>query len=238
VIAAWKLPLIVSAIATSIVTGFYLGGPGLGMAIGGLAAASLVVMAIRNPPRPAIVPCEAGDGRERLVLVLAGESEDEAAVSAASDLARDGGADEVLVLAPLRQRFLDRWACDTDRARERAQDRLVFVLATLAKAGVDATARVGDEDTVQAVEDAVGNYPATQVALISSDEAAREGGATAAAAELSERLTVPFLRPAEPEMALRESPAAGCSEAGSRRRRRGARGRAAPASAAGRRRSR
>jgi hypothetical protein len=237
VIAAWKLPLIVSAIAVAIVTGFYLGGPGLGMAVGGLAAASLVVMAIRNPPRPAIVPCQAGDGRERLLLVLAEESDAEEVASAASGLAEDGEADEVLVLAPLRQRFLDRWACDTDRARAQAQDRLVFTLATLAKAGVEARARVGDEDAVQAVEDAVGSYPATRVALVSGDGLAPADGAEAAAAELRERLTVPFLRLAATG-ALRESPAAGCSEAGSRRRRRRARGRAAPASAAGRRRSR
>ena len=177
-IAAWKLPLIVSAIAISIVTGFYLGGPGLGMAVGFLAASSLVAMAVRNPPRPAIVPCRAADGRERLLLVLAGETEEEEVAAAASGLARNGEADEVLVLAPLRQRFLDRWACDTDRAR-------------------------------------------------------------AAAEELGERLAVPFLPLAGPVgPALRESPAAGCSAAGSRRRRRGARGRAAPASAAGRRRSR
>ena len=33
-LAAWKLPLIVAAIAVVIVGGFYLGGPGLGMAAG------------------------------------------------------------------------------------------------------------------------------------------------------------------------------------------------------------
>jgi len=42
-LAAWKLPLIVAAIAVVIVGGFYLGGPGLGMAAGALAATSIVV---------------------------------------------------------------------------------------------------------------------------------------------------------------------------------------------------
>ena len=49
-LAAWKLPLIVAAIAVSIVAGFYIGGPGLGMAVGALAASSIIVMAVRNPP--------------------------------------------------------------------------------------------------------------------------------------------------------------------------------------------
>ncbi|HVY96344.1 MAG TPA: hypothetical protein VHA54_05220 [Solirubrobacterales bacterium] len=235
-IAAWKLPLIVSAIAISIVAGFYLGGPGLGMAVGFLAAASLVVMAIRNPPRPAIVPRRAADGRERLLVVLTGETEAEQVAAAASVLAEDGKADEVLILAPLHQRFLDRWACDTDRAHAEAQDRLVVTVATLAKAGVAAGARLGDEDPVQAVEDTVGTYAATRVALVAGE--GRAARARAAAEELRERLAVPFLGLSAPAAALRESPAAECSEAGSRRRRRGARGRAAPASAAARRRSR
>lgn len=188
-IAAWKLPLIVAAIAVSIVTGFYLGGPGLGMAVGGLAAAALVVMAIRDPPRPPIVPCKAGDGRSRLLLVLA-DPDDEAAVVAAAPAAKDGAGDaEVLVLAPLRQRFLDRWACDVDRAQQQAQGRLVLALANLAKAGVAAGARLGDENPVQAVEDTVRSYPATRVALVAPPD---EAPGTAAA-ELRARLAVPFV---------------------------------------------
>ena len=45
-------------------------------------------------------------------------------------------------------------------AREAAQRNLVATVAALAKAGIDAEARVGDEDVVQAVEDQLQTYPA------------------------------------------------------------------------------
>lgn len=49
-IATRKLPPLIAVIAVAIIGGFYLGGPGLGMAVGALAAGSIVVVAIRNPP--------------------------------------------------------------------------------------------------------------------------------------------------------------------------------------------
>jgi hypothetical protein len=69
-IAAWKFPLIVKAIAVSIVGGFYLGGPGLGMAVGALAASAIVVMAVRRPPLYPIVPAPVRDLREHLLVVV------------------------------------------------------------------------------------------------------------------------------------------------------------------------
>ena len=61
-------------------------------------------------------------------------------------------------------------------------------LAALAKAGVSAEARVGDEDVVQAVEDQLRSYPATEVVLVSADA----GEAGEAAAELRSRLRAEF----------------------------------------------
>jgi uncharacterized membrane protein len=73
-------------------------------------------------------------------------------------------------------------------ARHRAQQRLVVSVAALAKAGVAAEARVGDEDIVQAVEDQLQSYPATAVVLVSDEgEAERE-----AAEELRSRLRAEF----------------------------------------------
>jgi hypothetical protein len=192
-IAAWKYPLIIAAIAVSIVGGFYLGGPGLGLAVGALAAATIVVMAVRNPPRRPIVPAEAGDRREHLLVVVEEPLEDAVAVeriAAASVPAYpDEPEPEVRVVAPAHNRFLDRWASDTGPGRERAQRSLVLSLASLAQAGVAATARVGDEDIVQTVSDQLREYPATEVFLVTGAES-RESGA--AAAELRSRLHAPF----------------------------------------------
>lgn len=191
-IAAWKLPLIVLAIAFSIVGGFYLGGPGLGMAVGALAAATIVVMAVRKPPPRPIVPAPAPDLRAHLLVVVERPLEDGVATEriAAATKAHDPGEPEpeVLVLAPTRNRFLDRWASDTRPGHERAQRSLVLSLASLARAGVAATARVGDEDVVQTVTDQLREYPATEVFLVADPEA----GTSAAAEELRSRLRARF----------------------------------------------
>jgi len=192
---AWTLPLIVAAIATSIVLGFYLGGPGLGMAVGGLAASSIVVMAVRHPPLAAIVPPVAEDSRSRLLIVL-GYTMDDAAAGVVACIAGDAdiaGAAEVLLISPCRNRFLDRWACDFDAGRHRAQRALVLSAAMLAKAGVQARARVGDEDLVQMTEDVLRTFPATEVILVSKAAKDAERGERHAQA-LETRLRVPFRR--------------------------------------------
>jgi hypothetical protein len=193
-IAAWKLPLIVTAIAVSIVAGFDLGGPGLGMAVGALATGAIVAMAVRQPPLRPIVPAPVQDAREHLLVVVDEPLESDAAVeriAADSVPAAPGRPEaEVRVVAPARNRFLDRWACDTGPGRDRAQRSLVLTLASLARAGVDATAQVGDEDIVQTVTDQLRDYPATEVFLVSGDPAS--GSAVAAAEELRSRLHAPF----------------------------------------------
>ena len=112
-----------------------------------------------------------------------------AEISSAAELGTVPADVDVLVLAPARIRFLDRWASDVEPAREAAQRNLVATVAALAKAGVEAEARVGDEDVVQAVEDQLQTYPATDVVLVSAGagEADEE-----ASAELSERLAAGF----------------------------------------------
>jgi hypothetical protein len=194
-LAAWKLPLIVAAIAVAIVGGFYLGGPGLGMAVGGLAAASIVVMAVRHPPLRPIVPAALPDLRRRVLVVVSEALEDAEAIGEIAHAAGAGDADqaeaEVLVLTPARSGFLDRWASDFGRARNRAQRRLVVSVASLAKADVAAMARVGDEDLVQAVEDALRTFPAAEVILVTGSPEDDPAG-NAAARELESRLGTDF----------------------------------------------
>jgi hypothetical protein len=207
VLAAWKGPLIIAAISVSMVAGAYLGGPGLAMAMGSLAAGLLVVMAIRLAPRLPIEPPPARDGRTHLLLVANEPLESPAAIDRVVAAAGSGdgqpGEAEVLVLAPNRPRFVERWASDTERGERQAQRCLVLTLAVLAKAGIAATARIGDEDPVQAVDDQLRSYPATQVVLVDHPGSHSSG----AARQLRSRLRVPFLHlvdsAAEPVAALR-----------------------------------
>jgi hypothetical protein len=194
-LAAWKLPLIVAALAVTIVGGFYVGGPGLGLAVGALAAASIIVMAVRHPPLYPIVPAPLTDFRRHVLVVVSAPLEDSAAIERIARAARIGDGEEeeaeVLVLSPARIGFLDRWSSDFRRASQRAQRRLVVSLASLAKADVAATARVGDENLIQAVDDTLRSFPATEVILVTASPESDPVG-NAAVPELRSRLRADF----------------------------------------------
>jgi hypothetical protein len=189
--APWKLPLIVVAVVVPIVAGFMVGGPGVGVAIGALAAVAVLVVAVRQKPLGPIVSAPADDSRHHILIVAATAVEDPAdvaRVTAAAEFEGSQGESDVLVLVPAQIGFLDRWASDVESARHAAQERLVVTVAALAKAGIAAEARVGDEDIVQATEDQLQSFPATEVVLVGSSD----GDIDAAAAELRSRLEARF----------------------------------------------
>jgi len=193
--APWKLPLIVAGIALPVVFGFYIGGGGVGLATGALVAVAIVVYAATQKPRGPIGVASAEDGERHVLVVVADAVEEPGDVARIVSAAGLGGGDgaEVRVLVPARIGFLDRWASDVEGSRRRAQEKLVATVAALAKAGVAAEARVGDEDVVQAVEDQLQSYPATEVVLVSEGAGPDEGDASkAAVAELGARLRAEF----------------------------------------------
>jgi len=207
--APWKLPLIALAIAVPIVAGFAIGGGG-GLAVGSVTVVVIVLMAVRATPRGPIESAPRDDEKRHVLIVSPGpvESPDDVAriVLAAglsagdeADAAKGRAEAEVMVLVPARIGFLDRWASDVEGARHRAQEHLVATVAALAKAGVAAEARVGDEDVVQAVEDALQSYPATEVVLVSGEGDEVES----ATSELGSRLRAEFrhVRLGEPQQA-------------------------------------
>jgi hypothetical protein len=190
-VTSWKLPLVVAAIVVPIAFAFFLGGPAIGVALGALVAVAIVVLAARQRPHGAIEPSADGTGARHVLVVAADPLEDPRAVEEISAALGAHGPAVVLVLAPARIGFLDRWASDVEAARRDAQGRLVISVASLAAAGVVAEARVGDEDIVQAVEDQLGSFPASEVILVSADEG-RDEAAAAAARELRGRLRIDF----------------------------------------------
>ncbi len=186
--AAWKLPLIVAALVVPLVAGFLLAGPALGTALGALAVAAMVTIAVRQRPL-APIGQRAESDRRRVLLVVTHPLEEPGEVREVARVARlrptvEGS--DVRVLAPARSGFLDRWASDVEGAREAAQSSLVTTCAELAKAGIAAEGRVGDESLVQAVEDQLESYPANEVVLV--DEGENGDGA----AELRSRLVAEF----------------------------------------------
>jgi hypothetical protein len=194
-LATWQPPAIVAAVSIGIVGAFYIGGPGLGLAVGALAAAAVVVMAVVAAPRGPIVPAPLPDLRHHILIISRDAIEDPLALAQiaelSGDLDPDPGAGELRLLVPVRERLLDRW-CSDRVAHSIAQRNCVISLAGLVGVGLEATATVGDGDVVQAVEDELRTYPATDVVLFTCTEelAAAERGAT----ELRRRLQAEFLQ--------------------------------------------
>jgi hypothetical protein len=190
--APWKLPLIVAGIAVPIIAGFFVGGGGVGLGLGAVAVLALIVVAVRQKPRGLIASAPKKDAGRHVLIVAATVVEDPADVGRVAAAAEFDGSKkdpDVLVLVPARIGFLDRWASDVESARHTAQERLVATVAALAKAGIAAEARVGDEDVVQAIEDQLQSFPATEVVLVTGGD---EDGIDAAAAELQSRLEADF----------------------------------------------
>jgi hypothetical protein len=197
-VAPWKWPFLVLAIAVPIALAFYLGGPGLGVGVGALVAVAIVYAAARDRPRQPLGTPPGPSSAPRLLLAVSRPVEDPETIATIAGYLRAGSAGEgeegeagVLVLAPARIGFLDRWASDLEGARREAQQNLVLTVASLAKAGIAAEARVGDEDLVQAIEDTLGEFRATDVVLITAGEE-EDPGAAKAAAELEARLRPGF----------------------------------------------
>src|SRR3954466_641629 len=119
----WMLPLVVLAIAVPIAFAFAVGGPGVGVAAGALAVVAIAVVAVRARPEELIEVARRGNGRRVLVVLSVPIDEPEAVEQIAREVAihDDAPAAELVVLAPARSGFLDRWASDLHKSREAAQ---------------------------------------------------------------------------------------------------------------------
>ena len=72
---------------------------------------------------------------------------------------------EVLVVAPALNSRLRHIFADTDGAYAEAEERLAESVAALRAVGIGAAGAVGDSDPVQAIEDALVEFPATEIVV-------------------------------------------------------------------------
>lgn len=187
---SWHPPLILLAVIVPAALGFVLGGPGFGISIAGLALVAIAVVAILVIPRDPIGRRPEPELARRLLVVATFPIEDADSIQRVADEVRlgfDENDSEIRIVTPAENTFLRRWATDLQRARDRAQRDLVVSVASLTLAGVDASARVGDEDLVQAVEDELVSFDATEVFLLT-----RGQPDSPAAEQLRERLLPRF----------------------------------------------
>lgn len=196
----WIYPIVVAAIVAPITAGFLIAGPSLGLAVGFVTAAVLVWIVVTRRLDTPIEPRAPRDRRDHLLIALTRELDDPRLVRrivSPRNLDREPDAADVLVLAPATARAIDRWAGDYESARTEAQRKLVVSVASLAAAHVEASAAVGDDDPIQAIEDRLRTFPATEVILVTGNPADDPAGERAAA-ELEHRLSVPFTHVVEP----------------------------------------
>jgi hypothetical protein len=206
----WLLPLIVMAIAVPIVAAFEFTGPAGGLAVGAIAAGTIIVLAARARFDEPIEVAAAATDRFTMLVVVTAPLEDPRLAGAIGEIAAAGakstrpGAEhgpELLVLAPATNSAVAHWLSDLRKARFDAQRRLTLSLATLATIDVDARGEVGDSDTIQAVEDALRSFPAQEVVFVTG------GGDHGSVNEVRRRLDRPVRVLEAPALAAERQPA-------------------------------
>src|SRR3954469_5911905 len=118
------IPLIIAVICATIVASMALAGlvgAGLGMAVGAVAATSLVVFASRSKPNLRLEVADHTDEGHRVLVVATTEATAEAAQRIA-DLA--GPSKDIRLVVPVPSHRLDRWMSAEDNARREAEGRL------------------------------------------------------------------------------------------------------------------
>jgi uncharacterized membrane protein len=105
-----------------------------------------------------------GDERKK-VLVVANETVAGRALRGEVVHRTTGTDADVLVVCPALNSRIRHWTSDEDRAREQAHERLERSLAALAEEGVEARGEVGDDDPMQAIEDALRTFGADEIII-------------------------------------------------------------------------
>ncbi|HSL63391.1 MAG TPA: hypothetical protein VK874_01925 [Gaiellaceae bacterium] len=120
--------------------------------------------------RPQTAPVHRGADDEKRLLVVANETVGGAALRDEIVRRSEGFRTEVLVVCPALNSRLRHWTSDEDPARAAASERLDRSLARLRALGIDADGTVGDDDPLQALEDALRTFGADEVVIATHPE--------------------------------------------------------------------
>jgi hypothetical protein len=152
-------PVVIVAIAFST-------GPALALA-GGLLAGLLVGMFVLKREEPqekaALRPRPADDTHR--ILVVANETLSGRALRSEISHRSHGGRTDLRVVCPALNSKIKHWTNEEDQARADAQQRLERLLVGLRREGFEADGDIGDDDPVQAMEDALRRFPADEVII-------------------------------------------------------------------------
>lgn len=159
IVVALLAPVVIVAIAFS--TGAALAVAG-GLLVGLLVG--LFVLKREEPqPKAALRPRPADDTHR--VLVVANETLSGRALRSEISGRSHGGRTDLRVVCPALNTKIRHWTNEEDQARADAQQRLERLLQGLRGEGFEAEGDIGDDDPVQAMEDALRRFPADEVII-------------------------------------------------------------------------
>lgn len=105
------------------------------------------------------------DGPSHRILVIANETVGGDELRTLLERKAEGVAEEMLLVCPALNSRVRTWTSDEDPARAEAQSRLDASLARLGEAGVSVRGEIGDGDPLQALEDALREFPADEIVV-------------------------------------------------------------------------
>jgi hypothetical protein len=164
---AFSFVLVVGALGLAVALAAVFGGGRVALAVflalGVGLAAGFYLRSEPKVPERAIWERRA-DGRRRLLVVA---NETVAGTALRKEIVhRVGGEDaDVLVVCPALNTRLRHWTSDEDRARAAAQARLDASLGALRESGIGARGQVGDDDPLQAIDDAMRTFGSDEIII-------------------------------------------------------------------------
>jgi hypothetical protein len=163
---AFRFTVAVAILVAPMILAAVLFGSGVGLAVaGGLlfgVAFTLFVMRRDEKPERASLRRRSSDGTRRILVVANETLSGRALREEIEHRARDGET-AVFVVCPALNTKLKHWTSDDDAARSDAYARLQAMLDALDRAGFNATGDIGDDDPVQALEDGLRVFGASEV---------------------------------------------------------------------------
>jgi GABA permease len=172
-----------------------LGGTWAGVSVWIVATAAAAVVYLRRgratmPVRTA--PAHAGAPGETRILVVADEAPADQALVREIERATAGHRGRVLVVSPAHASPVHRWVSDVDGARVLAQRQLDESLDTLRASGIEAEGELGEDDSLQAIEDALRTFGADGIIIVTPSGRFAGAGERDLVASARERFALPI----------------------------------------------